>query len=266
MMRPVLLVAALCLGMLLPHLPGRYDGSAASLSFLIQVGSYASLLLVPVGLAWIVSRRRARLWYWLTWLLEGGIVLVTAAAAIAVNLTAVGGLLGVGAMGLWKGLHPRTHLGRLNAERHLLPVCLAVVPVLLVIFLFTVLPIAADWSRQRAIQHSAALISQIESFRQRCGRYPESLQALNRDFPTGVIGVERFLYEANGEAYNLYFVRPHLDLDAQEVVMFNPRDEHRFAAHELDVLQYHGEQLDRRRGDHRRTPLSQPHWVSILFD
>ncbi|GAB4111304.1 MAG: hypothetical protein Kow001_12650 [Acidobacteriota bacterium] len=266
MIRPALLVAALCLGMVLPHLPGRYDASAVSLSFLIQVGSYASLLLVPVGLAWIVSRRRARLWYNLTWLLAGWIALVAAAAAVAVNLTAVGLLLGVGAVGLWKGLHPRTRLGRLNGERLLLPVCLAVVPALLVIFLFTVLPIAADWSRQRAIQHCAPLISQIESFRQRRGRYPESLQSLNRDFPTGVVGIERFLYEVNGEAYNLYFVRQHLDLDAQEVVMFNPRHEHRFAAHELDILQYDGEQLDLRRGDRRQTPLAQPHWVSILFD
>jgi len=50
------------------------------------------------------------------------------------------------------------------------------------------------------------------------------------------------------------------------VVLFNPRDEHRFTSHGLDILQYDGEQLDLRRGDRRRTPLSHPHWVSILFD
>jgi hypothetical protein len=37
-------------------------------------------------------------------------------------------------------------------------------------------------------------------------------------------------------------------------------------SHELDVLQYDGEQPDRRRGDSRRTRLEQPHWISILFD
>src|SRR5690606_40688089 len=56
---------------------------------------------------------------------------------------------------------------------------------------------------------------------------------------TGVVGIERFLYEPNGEAYNLFFVRPAVELDALEVVMFNPLDEHRFASHELDLLQYH---------------------------
>jgi hypothetical protein len=66
-MLPVLaLIFILFLGMLLPHLPGRYDASAATLSFVIQVASFASLLLAPVGLAWIVSSRYARLWQGLT--------------------------------------------------------------------------------------------------------------------------------------------------------------------------------------------------------
>jgi hypothetical protein len=42
---------------------------------------------------------------------------------------------------------------------------------------------------------------------------------------TIVVGIERFHCEPNGEAYNLYFVRPHIALDAEEAVMFNPRDE-----------------------------------------
>ncbi|MFN8002547.1 MAG: hypothetical protein U0X75_16185 [Acidobacteriota bacterium] len=99
------------------------------------------------------------------------------------------------------------------------------------------------------------------------GTLPHSpLQSLNQDTPTGVVGIERFHYEPNGEAYNLFFVRLSSELDATEVVMFNPRDEHRFTSHELDLLQYDGEQLALRRGDRRRTPLAQPHWVSILFD
>jgi hypothetical protein len=84
------------------------------------------------------------------------------------------------------------------------------VPLILVTFRATVLPRAAGWSRDRAIQHSAALIAQIESFRQRRGHYPVSLQSRSPDFPTGVVGIERFHYEPNGEAYNLFFVRaPH---------------------------------------------------------
>jgi hypothetical protein len=143
---------------------------------------------------------------------------------------------------------------------------LVCIPLVLVTFRTAVLPRMADWSRDRAIRHSAGLVAVIEAFRQRRGHYPVSLHSLNSDVATGVIGIERFHYEPNGDAYNLFFVRPHIELDAMEVVLFNPRDEHRFTSHELDLLQYDGEQLDRRRGDRRRTPLARPHWISILFD
>src|SRR5690606_5598953 len=151
-------------------------------------------------------------------------------------------------------------------ERSPIAVALVAVPIVLVAFQVTILPRAAERSRDRAIRQSTSLIDAIEAFRERRGHYPISLQSLNRDVPTGVIGIERFQYEPNGDAYNLYFVRPHIALDAMEVVMFNPRDEHRFTSHELDILQYDGEQLDLRRGDRRRTRLAHPHWITILFD
>jgi len=254
--------------MLLPHLPGRYDASAASLSFLTQVASYASLLLAPIGLAWMFSRRRAKLWRRLALVLAGTIVFVTAVAAVAVNQLAMGVILGIGGIISLRWIQRRSRADTDHSEerRGAVPFYLALVPVLLVAFMFTVLPRAADWSRHRAIQHSIPLVAEIESFRQRRGHYPPSLQSLNRDVPTGVVGIERFQYEPSGEAYNLFFIRPAVALDAMEVVMFNPRDEHRFTSHELDILQYDGEQLDLRRGDRRRTPLPQPHWISILFD
>jgi hypothetical protein len=70
----------------------------------------------------------------------------------------------------------------------------------------------------------------------------------------------------DGSGGNLFFVRPHSELDAREVVMYNPRDEHRFTSHELDILQYDGAQLDLGRGDRRRSRLTHPLWSSILFD
>jgi len=41
---------------------------------------------------------------------------------------------------------------------------------------------------------------------------------LNRDVPTGVVGIERFLYDPNGEAYNLFFVRISIYLPAEVAV------------------------------------------------
>jgi hypothetical protein len=258
----------LILAMLLPHLPGRYDASAATLSFVIQVASYASLLLVPVGLAWIVSRHRVRLWRRLAFVMAGFIAFVTTVAAVAVNHLALGVILGLITILGIQAAYRRTQadLQRVDGARSSFPLSLVCIPVVLVGFITVALPRAADWSRDRAIQHSAALIAEIESFHERRGHYPLSLQSLNRDVPTGVVGIERFHYEPNGEAYNLFFVRPSISLDASEVVMFNRRDEHRFASHELDILQFDGEPLDRRRGDRRRTILGQAHWISILFD
>ena len=268
MLSAILVSAILCLVMVLPYLPGRFDASAATLSFAVQVASYVSLLMVPVGLVWMFSRRRTRLWRRLALVLAGLLAFVITFAAVSVNQLALGVLLGVGSMMALRTASRRSRADweHVDDRRSPIPFCLVCVPLILLTFRATVLPRAAGWSRDRAIQHSATLIAEIESFRQRRGHYPISLQSLNRDVPTGVVGIERFLYEPSGEAYNLFFVRPHIELDAEEAVVFNPRDEHRLTAHELDILQYDGDQLDLRRGDRRRTRLAHPHWISILFD
>jgi len=200
--------------------------------------------------------------------LFGLIVFVAVGAAVAMNQPSMGVMLGIVAIVFlrYTYLRMQSNMERVDKTRNSIPLCLVFVPVVLVGFIATVLPRAAQWSRERAIQHSATLITAIDSFHQRWGHYPLSLQSLNRDVATGIVGIERYHYEPNGETYNLYFVRISIELDAMEVVMFNPRDEHRFTSHELDLLQYDGEQLALRRGDRRRTPLAQPHWVSILFD
>jgi hypothetical protein len=202
-------------------------------------------------------------------LVLGGLVaFVITIAAVSINQLAMGVTFGVGAVLLLRTAYRRSRADpqRIGQKEKPIAFCLVCVPLILVTFRATVLPRAAGWSRDRAIQHSAALIAEIESFRQRRGHYPISLQSLNPDFPTGVVGIERFHYEPNGEAYNLFFVRPHIALDAAEAVVFNPRDEHHFTSHALDILQYDGEQLDLRRGDRRRTRLAHPHWISILLD
>jgi hypothetical protein len=267
MISAILLAAILCLLMILPYLPGRFDASAATFSFAAQVAGFVSLPMVPVGLAWMVSRRHLRLWRRLALFLAGLVALVTTISVIMNQLT-VGVMVGVAAIALVRTASRRSQVDSDHADhqRSPIPFVLVFVPLALVAFRTAVLPRAADWSRDRAIRQSATLISQIESFRNRRGHYPVSLHSLNGDVPTGVIGVERFHYEPNGEAYNVFFVRPHLELDAMEVVLLNPRDEHRFTSHELDILQYDGEQLDMRRGDRHRTRLTHPHWVSILFD
>lgn len=268
MIRAFLITAILLLAMLGPYLPGRFDASAATLSFVIQVASYASLLFVPVGVAWMVSRKRSSLWHRLTVGLAGLVVFVAVVSAVSVNHLALGAILGLTGVMFLRAAFRGTRANTEHTDTTWLatPLYLAIIPLALVAFISSVLPRAAERSRDRAIRHSATLIAAIDSYHQRRGHYPLSLQSLNRDVPTGVVGIERFQYEPNGQSYNLFFVRQHIALDAKEVVMFNPRDEQRFTSHELDLLQYDGEQLALRRGDRRRTSLGQPHWVSFLFD
>jgi hypothetical protein len=264
----ILLSAILCFLMTVPYLPGRFDESAAAFSLIVQASSFVSLLLVPVGLGWIVARHRIMLWHRLAVVSVGLLALVMVIAAASMNQMLIGMMIGIAATFLARKTRrqSRAHLEHLWQQVNPVACCFVCVPLILVTFRAAVLPRAADWSRESAIQHSSRLIAELESFRQRRGHYPISLQSLNRDVPTGVIGIERFHYEPNGGAYNLFFVRPHIELDAKEVVMFNPRDEHRFTSHELDILQYDGEPLNLRRGDGRRSRLPHPHWVSILFD
>lgn len=268
MIGPILLVAALLGAMLLPHAPGRFDLSAATISLLARLLAWMSLILTPLGVLWWIDRRRDRLWYSLTRAAVGLLALLTAAAAVAANQATLGiGFAVAVLLPLWSSRRRRDPVSPApRAAARWFPSLLVIAPLLLVAFSGLVVPRTAAWSRDRAIRHSEPLIAEIEAYRARQGHYPVSLQSLHADVPTGVVGIERFLYEPNGEAYNLFFVRPAVELDALEVVMFNPLDEHRFASHELDLLQYHGEELDLRRGDRRRTVLSQPHWVSILFD
>lgn len=108
----------------------------------------------------------------------------------------------------------RVDFAGLAGSQMRISLCLLTIPLLLLAFQATVLPRAASWSRDRAIQRSPALIAEIESFRQRRGHYPVSLRSLNRDVPTGIVGIERFHYAPSGEAYHVCFVRPSLELDA----------------------------------------------------
>lgn len=264
----LLLVFVLCLAMLLPYLPGRFDASASTLSFVAQVASYVSALFAPIGVAWLIFPRARRLWITLTLGMLTLTGLVVVLAAVAVNQLALGLILGLTMATALRSAHRRLRsgVGEPSSDARWQPAYLVLVPVALIAFRSTAIPRAADWSRDRAIRHNAPLIAEIESFRERRGHYPLSLQSLHRDIPTGVIGLDRFHYQPSGDGYNLYFVRPHVEIDAMEVVVFNPRDEHHFTAHELDLLRYDGEELDLRRGDRRRTALAHPQWISILFD
>jgi hypothetical protein len=64
------------LAVVYPFLPGAYDPTAMPLSLTIQAGSAASLVFVPLGLAWFFAPRRE------FWFVRGGVLVCAMVAAV----------------------------------------------------------------------------------------------------------------------------------------------------------------------------------------
>lgn len=264
--------------MFLPFLPGRFDSLAPALSMMAQLFSFASLLLVPVGLWWlgceISTRGKApdekkytnRLAF-ATLLLLALIALVVSVGAFAQNNLSFAVLfLIVCFFVLSREYLKRKRRGIVNPGFNPAPIYLVIIPVAVALVRLIFIPIAVEFSRYYAIKRSEPLITTIESYYEKNGSYPISLHALHGDILPGMVGIERYHYEPSGESYNLFFKQFSDDLAADEIIMYNKSDQHALSSHLLDILEYSGEQLALRRGDRRKDQLSTPHWVSIKFD
>jgi hypothetical protein len=265
--RIALWIVLLVGGMLLPFLPGGHDPLAATLSAAATGVSFCSLLLVPIGVVWLTSARGfgpAGAALTVATIVAAGTALVTAAsesiaAAVIVLAMSVAWLIH-----LWR----RVRSARINGAtlRRSVPVALIVVPIVTVAARITLFKPAAVWSRNRAIANTAEIIRDIERFRERTGAYPVALNSLWPDYRPGIIGIDRYRYEPNGQAYNLYFEHPSSDFAAREIVMYNPRDEQDFSSHAFDLLQLSPEQIRQQRGYFTSEQLPQPRWRRFLFD
>lgn len=271
------MAAALVFLMLHPFLPGAYDAMATPLSLMVQTFGLVGLLLVPVGIPWMVLelRRRSRgVWgyrFAIASMLTSSIVVLV--LALIATLT-IGYSLGVLTLALW-GLVLARWIPRLKAlrasERSLSPVPLYLIALPLVVLLTQVLSAnpVKEFSRNRVIANSGELVNEIEQHRARFGRYPVSLLALNPDYQSSVIGVDRYHYAPNGDAYNLYFQQPTFLIDnfgTREIVMYNRRDEQIMPSHVYWILLWSPEQLQSRQGWYEAHDAATPHWKYFWFD
>ena len=133
-------------------------------------------------------------------------------------------------------------------------------------FRFLLIEPATEFSRNYAIRQSEALIQDIEAYQKKYGTYPVSLLSLNVDYKPSVLGIQKFHYEPQGNAYKIYFEQFCYVLDSKEIVMYNKLDEHSMNTHEMDILEFTGNELAIRRGDRRKFDLPQPHWKYFWFD
>ena len=266
------MVIVLC--MFRPFFPGRYDPLSITLSFMAQVFAYGSLLPAVFGLIWIIAKsssanpRRLTIRFAKGALIAGAVLLlIVAVVPFAQGQTSFGILFLSFIVYITVRFFIRCKKGNVSAAMlNSIPVYLMLIPAVILAARMLFIEKAVDYSRRTAIANSEALIRAIEDFYHNNGYYPVSLQSLHPDIHPGVVGIPQYGYERNGKAYNIYFRQFSEELDAEEIVMFNKADEHQFAAHALDILQYTGEELALRRGDRRKFPLSVAHWVAIKFE
>jgi hypothetical protein len=274
----LLLVAA----MFYPFFPGDYDGLAVTLSIMSQLVGIAGVLLVPLGAIWLAYefRRVAKeggvtkgkgMGYWF------GFVSIWASIFVAL-VVAVGAIVdahlsfGLAFLILWACYSSRLFAKlreRQNAEVRTLnpaPLYLVFLPVVALVFKFTLIGSASEFSRNRAMDNSATLISDIERYRDAHGNYPQSLQSLWDDYRPSVVCIKRYHYEPNGEAFNLYFENLSANLGVREIVLYNKREEHEFTSHNADLLQFTGTGLALRRGHISSRDASRPNWKYFSFD
>ena len=267
--------AGIILCTILPFLPGRYDTVAVPLSMISQLFGIVGLLLVPVGIVWAASEfrggsaRKRRILAFVALAAFSVVWLVVSLGAFLESLT-----LGLASVALWAciawSLFRRSNAltdapgGTLNPA----PFYLVVVPIAVAVLQMALARPVTEFSRNRAIRNSAALIADIEQYRATNGRYPASIVSVNKDYWPSVIGIREYVYEPSGEAYNLFFEQITFELGVREIVMYNPRDEQVMTSHAMDVLQMTPEQLqlDRTRGHNAVYAASQPHWKYFWFD
>jgi len=255
---------------------GDFDAFSVALSTIIQIGSLAALLFVPVALIaliidfyyWkgVVPTKHATTFRRACLIISG---IVTAAAALgafvsqSVSLACVILASGVFLMTKrWTAIERR----RLESQKSLgaLPYYVIVIPITLCALRSILLESAKERSTDVVIQNSAVLIRDIEEYKQQRGEYPLSLQSVIEDYKPGIASVSRYRYKRQGGAYNLYFEQYSHEFVTQEIVMYNALDQQEMTVHDQDLLRKDPDRIIRGYFDVQ--DLSHAHWKIFYFD
>jgi len=244
---------------LLPFLPGGYDPVAGPASMTARVFGFVGLVLVPCGLVWLGWPRRGP-----GIALLAAFVVVWAAVAFAA-FSSAGYVLCAIVVALGVVLFARVRSAVRSAARAA-GTYAVIVPLAVFTLQLLLVPRAVEFSRNRAIRNAAPLVADIERHRASRGQYPVSMLAVWPDYKPGVIGIERYHYEASGDAYNVAFEQIARELPTREFVVYNPRDEQTFTSHASVLLQFDPGRLQRARGYFAVRDTAHPHWKLFWFD
>lgn len=218
--------AIILAAMFLPYVPGGHDPLARPVSAAAWALQTGWLLFVPVGGLWLLASTLRAGHFSRRWLSRiTQVMAVIAVIAVVLLAFASSGSLLV-AIGVGLGIVPlavrairqfriftATSINRTPLAAHTL------MPILVLLAQMAFAEPAATRARDRVIANSAPLIAEIENHRARHGAYPISLFSLYGDCKPATIGVQRFHYEASGDAYNLVFEEPAMGLGGRRFVV-----------------------------------------------
>jgi hypothetical protein len=278
-MAPLAWACAIVTGLIaitfLPFAPGGHDPMAVPLAAMAWVLGRLGLSLVPVGGLWLwVWRKPALLPGPPAWLVRVTlgicvfIALVMVLAAFAVSnsqLLAAATAVVVTLLMIRVGRSvraTRTTLARSRAAAAILVVAPIVVLAVQTMFIDA----ATTRARNRVIANGAPLIEEIERYRARRGKYPDSLFSIWGDYKPSLVGVDRYHYERSGDGYNVIVKEPSIDFGARRFVVYNPLDRQRVTVHEQDRLLLDEAGLDADNPGYTVVRvLPQPHWKLFVF-
>lgn len=269
----------------IPFLPGAYDNLAVMISSELQYVSFVCLLLVPIGIMWLIyelfRRKINRKGASKNVYFAKAALLVLSISAIVAAIVAFGGIgsfRGSAIFGIslligyiyivFSIIIPRLRKMKYADDLKVNPIIfyLIIIPLVVVIFRTAFIIPATEYSRTHAIEQSEEIIQDLEAYYAKNNQYPVSLQGLWKDYDTDVIGIEKYYYEPNGNAYNLFFEQFTYDLFAREIVMYNKLDEHIIRSHPSFIFSLNQEDFARYRGYFSEKSLPQQHWKYFWFD
>lgn len=273
----VALVVAVLAATAFPFLPGRYDELAAPISTLARIIGVGSLLLVPIGIAWLAvevlgTRDRPRR------MRTGFTAVAIGAMSVVVVIAFVGAAamfamsLGVGALAIWMLFLWRRSRAMLAWARNgagsysraaLAMIAVPIISAAAILFIATPLQ---QWSQNRTMDAMQHLIDHIEQYRLARGGYPPAIFAEWMDYRAEIIGVRGYQYEPVGDKYSIAVEVPVFDPSARAYLMYNPNDAFRMASHDEWLLTWTDNQLALHRGYAFSREVGRPHWRILYFD
>lgn len=251
--------------MISPFLPGDFDPASAALATFIQIYSGLGLITyLPVAL-WVImkkvnvnNQRYLRIYFWT--------VIVAFLLASLMVTFGISKLLGITL--LVSLLFFARFLQRI-LQSGVIPLSLVLLPLVLFVVQLLISEPLTNRSRTTAIKNAAELIDEIDRYNSKYGNYPLTLDAIWKDYKTGILGVEKYHYTNNVETYNLFFEQPRFFFDqfgTREFVVYNPKDQHVILSHASWNMRLEPQQVRLTQGWYASYATGIPHWKYFWFD